>query len=55
MTDMKNAYNFFFGKPGGKRRLGRPRCKWEDNIRMYVREIVWGGVDWINLAQDKEH
>jgi hypothetical protein len=32
------------------RQLGRPRCRWEDNIRMDLREIVWEGVDWIHLA-----
>ena len=40
------------GKPEGKRPLGRPRRRWEDNIKMDFREIVCGGVDWIELAQD---
>jgi hypothetical protein len=31
----------------------RPSCRWEDNIKMYLREIGWGGVDWINLAKDR--
>jgi hypothetical protein len=39
-------------KPEGKRPLGRPRRRWEDNIRMDLREIGWGGMDWIDLAQD---
>jgi hypothetical protein len=39
------------GKPEGKRPLGRPRRRWEDNI-MDLEEIGWGGMDWINLAQD---
>jgi hypothetical protein len=42
------------GKPEGKRPLGRPRCRWEDNIRMDVREIGWGGMDWIDVAQDMD-
>jgi hypothetical protein len=42
------------GKPEGKRPLGRPRRRWEDNIRMYLREIGWGDVDWIDLAQDRD-
>jgi hypothetical protein len=42
------------GKPGGKRSLGRPRRRWEDNIRMNLREIGWGGMDWIVLAQDRD-
>jgi hypothetical protein len=40
------------GKPEGKRPLGRPRHRWED-IKMYLREIGWGGMDWIDLAQDR--
>jgi hypothetical protein len=39
------------GKPEGKRPLGRPRCRWVDNIKMDLREIGWDGVDWIDLAQ----
>jgi hypothetical protein len=42
------------GKPEGKRPLGRPRYRWEDGIRMAVREIGWGRVDWIQLAQDRD-
>jgi hypothetical protein len=40
------------GKPEGKRLLERPKCRWVDNIKMDLLEIVWGGVDWIGLAQD---
>jgi hypothetical protein len=39
------------GKPEGKRPLGRPRCRWVDNIKKDLREIGWCGVDWIGLAQ----
>jgi hypothetical protein len=42
------------GKPEEKRQLGRPRRRWEDNIRMDVREIGWGGMGWINVHQDNE-
>jgi hypothetical protein len=43
------------GKPEGKRPLGRPRRRWEDNIKMDLREIVGlGGLDWIDLAQDRD-
>jgi hypothetical protein len=42
------------GKPEGKRPLGKPRSRWEDNIRMDLREIGWGGMDWIDLAQDRD-
>jgi ribosome biogenesis protein Nip4 len=50
----ENAYTFFIGKPEKKRLLGRPRRRWEDNIRMDLREIGWEVVDWIHLAQYKE-
>jgi hypothetical protein len=40
--------------PEGKRPLGRPRCRWEDNIRMDVQEVGCGCVDWIGLAQDRD-
>jgi hypothetical protein len=39
--------------PEGKRPLGRPRCRWEDNIKIDVGEIGWGDVDWIGLAKDR--
>jgi hypothetical protein len=42
------------GKPEGKRPLGIPRRIWEDGIRMDLREIGWGSVDWIRLAQDRD-
>jgi hypothetical protein len=42
------------GKPEGRRPLGRPRRRWENNIKMDLREVGWGGMDWINLAQDRD-
>jgi hypothetical protein len=42
------------GKPEGKRPLGRSRHRWEDGIRMDLRETGWGSVDWIQLAQDRD-
>ena len=42
------------GKPEGKRPLGRPRRRWEDNIKMNVQEVGCGGRDWIELAQDRD-
>jgi hypothetical protein len=45
MGEMRNAYRISVGKPEGKRPLGRPRRRWEDNTRMDIREIGWGGVD----------
>jgi hypothetical protein len=42
------------GKPEGKRTLGRPRHRWVDNIKMDLREIGWGGIDRIDVAQDRD-
>jgi hypothetical protein len=47
----RNAYRILAGKPEGKRPLGRPRRRWEDNIRMDLREIGKGGMDWIDLLR----
>jgi hypothetical protein len=44
-------YRILVGKPEGKRRLGRPRLRWVDNVKMDLREIGWDGVDWIDMAQ----
>jgi hypothetical protein len=41
-------------KPEGKRPLGRPRCGWVDNIKIYVRETEWDGTNWMDLAQDRD-
>jgi hypothetical protein len=54
MGGKRNAYRILVGKPEGKRRLGRPRRRREDNIGMDLREIGWGGMDWIDLAQDRD-
>jgi hypothetical protein len=40
-------------KSEGKRPLGRPRCRWVDNIKMDIREMGWGGINWTDLAQDR--
>jgi hypothetical protein len=47
-------YRALVGKPEGRRPLGRPRRRWEDNIKMDLREVAWGGMNWINLAQDRD-
>jgi hypothetical protein len=54
MGEIRNAYNILVGKPEGKRPLGRPWRRWEDNISMDLREIGWEDVDWIRLAQNKD-
>ena len=47
-------YTVLVGKPGGKRPLGRPRRRWEDNIKMDLQEVGFGDMDWIELAQDRD-
>jgi hypothetical protein len=51
---MRDVYKIFIRKPEGKRPCQTLACIWEDNIKMNVREIGWEGVDWINLAQDRD-
>jgi len=52
-VEMTNAYNILVGKPEGKRPFGRPRCRWEDNVRMDIRKTGSEVMDWIHVAQDK--
>jgi hypothetical protein len=52
MGAKKNAYRVMVGKP--ERPLGRPRCRWVGNIKMDLREKGWIGMDWIDLAQDRD-
>jgi hypothetical protein len=54
MGEERKVYKVLVGKPRGKRPLGRPRRRWEVGIRMDLREIGLGGVDWIRLAQDRD-
>jgi hypothetical protein len=51
---MHIGYWILVGKPEGKTPLGRPRRRWVDNIKIAFREIEWDGMDWINLAQDRD-
>jgi hypothetical protein len=50
----KNAYGILVGKPEEKRPLRRPRSRWMDNIKMDFREVGWCGMDWIDVAQDRD-
>jgi hypothetical protein len=52
--ETRNAYRILVGMPKGTRPLGRPRRRWVDNIKMYLREIGWDGMDWIDLAQNMD-
>jgi hypothetical protein len=54
MGERRSAYRIMVGKPEGKRPLRRPRRRWEDHIKMDLREIGWGGMDWTDLAQDRD-
>jgi hypothetical protein len=54
MEEKRNAYRILVGTPEGKRSLGRPRRRCVNNIRMDLREIGWDGVNWIDLAQDRD-
>jgi hypothetical protein len=54
MWDKRNAYRISVGKPQGKRPLGRPRCRWVDNIKMDLKELGWDGMDWIDPVQDRD-
>jgi len=47
-------YRVLVGKPEGKRPLGRRKRRWEDNIKMGLQEVVYGGMDWIDLAQERD-
>jgi hypothetical protein len=54
MGEMRNAYKMMVGNPEGKTLLGRPRRRWEENIKIYLRQIEFGGMDWIHIAQDRD-
>jgi hypothetical protein len=50
----RSAYRILVGKSEGKRPLGKPKHRWVENVKMGLREIGWGGMDWIDLAQDRD-
>jgi hypothetical protein len=54
MGDKRNAYRVLVGKPEVKTPLGRPKRRWVDNNKVDLREIGWGSMDWIDLAQDRD-
>jgi hypothetical protein len=54
MGEVRGAYNILVRRPEGRRPLGRPRRRWEGNIKKDVREMGFGDMDWIHLAQDRD-
>jgi hypothetical protein len=54
MWEVRGGYNILVGRPEGRRPLGRPRRRWKDNIKMDLRGIGFGDVDWIHWAQDRD-
>ena len=54
MGERRGVYRVLVGKPEGKRPLGRHRRRWEDNTKMALQEVGCGGMDWVDLAQDRD-
>jgi hypothetical protein len=56
MGERRGVYRVLVGRPEGKRPLGRPKRSWEDDIKMDLQEVGWGGggMDWIGLSQDRD-
>jgi hypothetical protein len=52
--ERRGVYMVLVGKPAGKRTLGKPRHRWEDNIKMDLQEVGWESMDWIDLVQDSD-
>jgi hypothetical protein len=54
MGEGSGGYRILVGRPEGRRPLGRPRRRWENNIKINLHEVGWGGMDWIDMAQDRD-
>jgi len=54
MGERRDVYRVLVGKPEGKRPLGKPRLRWEGDIKMDIQEMGYGGMDWIALTQDRD-
>jgi len=52
MGKKRDAYRTLVGEPEGRSLLGRPRCRWEDNIKVDLQEVGWGDMNWIDMTQD---
>jgi len=53
LCERRGVYRVLVGNPEGERQLGRPRHRWEDNIKMDLQELAYRGMDWIDVAQDR--
>jgi hypothetical protein len=53
LDEGRDACRVLVGRPEGMRRFGRPRYKWENNIKMNLQEMRWGSMDWVYVAQDR--
>ena len=54
MWERRGAYGVLVGKPDGRRKLGRPRSRWENNIKTDLQVVECGGMDWVELVQDRD-
>ena len=54
MVETRGGHRVLVRRPEGKRPLGKPRRRWEDNIKIDLQQVGWGGMDWIDLAQDRD-
>jgi len=54
MGEKRSVYRVLMGKPKGKRPLGRPRLRWKDNIKMDLQAVGCGGINWIELVEDRD-
>jgi hypothetical protein len=54
MGDGRGAYRVLVGRPEGRSPLGRPRRRWEGNIKINLQEVGWGDMEWIDMAQDRD-
>ena len=54
IVERRGVYKILVGKPEGKRQLGRPRRKWDDNIKMDIQDVRCEGMDWVDVAQDRD-
>ena len=54
MGERRSVYRVLVGKTGGKRTLGRPKHRWEDNIKIDLQEVEWGFIDWFDLLQERD-